>query len=161
MSADTKIPVSDIARKNTLTSAAEADGLRKAAADNPESYWADVAGRLDWIKPFSKIKDVSYDADDLHIRWFEDGILNACANCLDRHLPARANDVAIIWEGDDPTNHKKITYAEAFEETCRMANLLKARGVKKGVRHARLRPHRRGALRGIRRLLAGGPGEPD
>ncbi len=134
MSAETVIPVSDVARKNTLTDVGRAAALREAAAKDPEAFWADIAKRIDWIDPFTKVKDVSFNADDLHIRWFEDGVLNACVNCLDRHLPARANDTAIIWESDDPGVDKKITYREALEETSRMANLLKARGVEKGDR---------------------------
>ena len=101
---------------------------------DPNGFWRDVAGRLDWIKPFSVVKDVSYNVDDFRIRWFADGVLNVSANCLDRHLPARANDVAIIWEGDDPSESRKITYGEAHAEVCRMANVLKAQGVKKGDR---------------------------
>ncbi|WP_375202712.1 acetate--CoA ligase [Hyphococcus sp.] len=134
MSHEEIIKVSKAAAENTLTDAAEASAIRAQAKDNPEAFWTDVAKRLDWSKPFTKVKDVSFDADDLHIKWFYDGELNACVNCLDRHLPNRANDVAIIWESDDPASAKNITYAEAFEETCRMANVLKARGVKKGDR---------------------------
>lgn len=130
----TLIKVSERAARNTLTTAAKAEEMRARAAEDPEGFWSEVAQRITWSKPFSKVKDVSFDADDLHIRWFHDGELNACVNCLDRHLPARANDTAIIWEGDDPSTDKHITYAEAFEETCRMANLLKARGVNKGDR---------------------------
>ncbi len=106
----------------------------KRVEADPNGFWTDVAKRLDWIKPFTVVKDVSYDAKDFHIRWFADGVLNVSANCLDRHLPHRANDVAIIWEGDDPANSRKITYAEAHAETCRMANVLKKHGVKKGDR---------------------------
>ena len=102
--------------------------------ENPEGFWSDIAHRLDWSTPFTKVKDVSFDAKDLHIKWFYDGALNACVNCLDRHLPERADDVAIIWESDEPDVDKHITYREAFEETCRMANVLKARGVKRGDR---------------------------
>ena len=134
MTDHTLIKVSDAAAKNTLTNASKAAEMRQRASDNPEAFWADVSKRITWSKTPTKIKDVSYDASDLHIRWFEDGKLNACVNCLDRHLPERADDVAIIWEGDDPGVDKKITYAEAFEETCRMANLLKAREVKRGDR---------------------------
>ena len=134
MTADIAIPVSPVAKENTLTDADRAAALRNRAAEDAEGYWADVAQRIDWIKPFTKVKDVSYDASNLHINWFEDGVLNACANCLDRHLPTRGDDIAIIWESDDPATDRKITYAEAFEETCRMANLLKARGVEKGDR---------------------------
>ena len=86
--------------------------VRRVEAD-PEGYWRDVAQRLDWIKPFSVVKDVSYRREDFRIRWYADGVLNASANCLDRHLPKRANDIAIIWEGDDPKDSKKITFAEA------------------------------------------------
>ena len=126
--------VSERAAKHTLTTASQAAALRKRAEEDQEGFWRDVAQRIDWIKPFTKVKDVSFDKDDLHIRWFYDGTLNVCANCLDRHLPERADDVAIMWEGDDPKDNKDITYAEAFEETCRMANLLKARGVERGDR---------------------------
>ncbi|HKT55002.1 MAG TPA: acetate--CoA ligase [Caulobacteraceae bacterium] len=106
---------------------------RRVESD-PDGYWRDVAARLDWMRSFSVVKDVSYEAEDLHIRWFADGVLNASVNCLDRHLPERANDVAIIWEGDDPSESRKITFAEVHAETCRMANVLKAHGVKRGDR---------------------------
>ena len=134
MSHETLIKVSETAARNTLTGKTKAAALRANAGEEPEAFWAGVAKRLDWSKPFTKVKDVSFAAEDLHIRWFYDGELNACVNCLDRHLPGRANDIAIIWESDDPGVSKKITYAEAFEETCRMANVLKARGVKRGDR---------------------------
>ncbi len=101
---------------------------------DPDGFWRDVAARLDWIKPFTQVKDVSWNREDFHIKWFADGVLNVSANCLDRHLPTRADDVAFIWEGDDPADSKKITYREAHEEVCRMANVLKSRGVKKGDR---------------------------
>ena len=134
MADESLIKVSEETAKNTLTDAAKAADMRRRAAEDPEGFWADIAGRIDWIKPFSRVKDVSFDPDDLHIKWFSDGTLNACANCLDRHLPERADDIAIIWEGDEPGTEKKITFAEAFEETCRMANVLKARGVERGDR---------------------------
>ncbi|MGH7016909.1 MAG: acetate--CoA ligase, partial [Caulobacteraceae bacterium] len=114
-----------------MNAAAFEAAWRKVEAD-PDAYWRDLASRLSWIKPFSVVKDVSFARDDLHIRWFADGVLNASANCLDRHLPARANDVAIIWEGDDPGQSRRITYGEAHAEVCRMANVLKAHGVQKG-----------------------------
>ncbi|GJL94391.1 MAG: acetyl-coenzyme A synthetase [Hyphococcus sp.] len=131
---DMLFKVNEAVAETTLTTAQQAQALTQKANTNPEAFWAGVAQRIDWIKPFSAVKDVSFAADDLHIKWFYDGELNACANCLDRHLPERANDTAIIWEGDDPSVDKKITYREAFEETCRMANLLKARGVNRGDR---------------------------
>jgi acetyl-CoA synthetase len=86
------------------------------------------------MTPFTQVKDVSFDAKDFRVRWFADGVLNVSANCLDRHLPHRADDVAIIWEGDDPADSRKITYREAHEEVCRMANVLKSQGVRKGDR---------------------------
>ncbi|MBB5518890.1 acetate--CoA ligase [Amphiplicatus metriothermophilus] len=122
-----------LAEAANVTARKEA-AMRRLAEEDPDAFWGEVGRRLDWIRPFSKVSDVSYSADDLHIRWFYDGALNACANCLDRHLPDKADEVAVIWESDDPDTHKKITYREAFEETCRMANVLKARGVRKGDR---------------------------
>jgi len=107
--------------------------VREVEAD-PNGFWTKVAGRLDWIKPFTKVKDVSFNEADFRIRWFEDGVLNASVNCLDRHLPTKANDIAIIWEGDDPKDSKTITFAEAHAEVCRMANVLKANGARKGDR---------------------------
>ena len=104
------------------------------SVSDPDGFWAEHGKRIDWIKPYTKIKDISYDASDLHIKWFEDGTLNASANCIDRHLPQRANEVAIIWEGDEPDQDKKITYQELYENVCRFSNVLKARGVQKGDR---------------------------
>jgi len=101
---------------------------------DPEGFWRDVAARLDWIKPPTQIKDVSFDREDFRIRWFADGVLNVSANCLDRHLPHRAGDVALIWEGDDPADSRKVTYGEAHDQVCRMANVLKDLGVRKGDR---------------------------
>ncbi len=108
--------------------------LYQRSIAQPEAFWAEQAQRLDWITPFSEVSDWSYDPDDLHIRWFADGQLNVCANCVDRHLPDRANDVAIIWEGDDPSESQKITYAELHQNVCRFANVLKTMGVAKGDR---------------------------
>jgi acetyl-CoA synthetase len=121
------------ARKTRMDAAAYDAAWTRVEAD-PDGFWRDVAARLDWIKPFTVVKDVSFDRDDFHIRWFADGVLNVSVNCLDRHLPERADQVAIIWEGDDPKHSRKITYAEAHTETCRLANVLKANGVKKGDR---------------------------
>ncbi len=110
------------------------EAMYKQSIDENEHFWADQGQRIDWIKPFSKVKDVSFDKEDLHIRWYEDGTLNVCANCVDRHLEDKADQVAIIWEGDDPGTDRKITYAELFEAVCRFANVLKAHGVQKGDR---------------------------
>ena len=105
----------------------------RSVEDN-EAYWAEQAARIDWIKPFSKVKDVSFAKDDLHIRWFEDGTLNVCYNCVDRHLDSKADDVAIIWEGDDPDRDLSITYRELHERVCKFANSLKALGARRGDR---------------------------
>ena len=101
---------------------------------DPEGFWGDIGKRLDWIKPYTEVKDVSFKADDLHIRWYADGVLNASANCIDRHLKDKADHIALIWEGDDPAESQSVTYRELHGEVCRMANVLKARGVRKGDR---------------------------
>ncbi len=109
--------------------------MRQQADADPEAFFAEQAKRLDWIKPFTKVKDVSFDPHDLHIRWFEDGVLNASANCIDRHLATRGDQSAILWEADDPAAPPRaISYAELHREVCRFANVLKRRGVKKGDR---------------------------
>ncbi|MCB2114072.1 MAG: acetate--CoA ligase [Parvularculaceae bacterium] len=110
----------------------EADYRR--SIDDPEGFWKNAAARIDWHSAPTKIKDVSFNKDDFRIRWFEDGALNAAYNCIDRHLPDRENDVAIVWEGDEPGDDRRVTYGELYEEVCRMANLLKARNVKRGDR---------------------------
>ncbi len=105
----------------------------QAAAD-PDTFWQREARRIDWIKPFTKVKETSFNEADFGIKWFADGALNISANCVDRHLPARANDVAILWEGDDPSQSRTITYGELHEQVCRLANVLKSNGVRKGDR---------------------------
>ncbi len=121
------------ARRAHMDATAYATALQRVESD-PDGFWREVGERLDWIKPFTEIKDVSFAADDFHIRWFGDGVLNVCVNCLDRHLPDRAQQTAFIFEGDDPADSATITYAEAHREVCRMANVLKAHGVRKGDR---------------------------
>ena len=101
---------------------------------DPDGFWGEHGKRVDWIKPFSKVKNTSYDQKNVSIKWFEDGVLNVSANCVDRHLAKRANQTAIIWEGDNPSESKRITYQELHDEVCRFANVLKAHGVKKGDR---------------------------
>jgi acetyl-CoA synthetase len=103
---------------------------------DPEGFWKRIGQRLDWIKPPTRIKDVSFDPADLHIRWYEDGELNVSANCLDRHLATRGDKVAIIFEGDDPKDSRRITYRELHAEVCKFANTLKNLGVVKGDRVA-------------------------
>ncbi len=106
--------------------------MYKQSVDDPEGFWAEQGKRIDWIKPYSEIKDVDYNAPDVSIKWFHDGTLNASANCIDRHLGSRGDQVAIVWEGDDPKDDKKITYKELHEHVCRFANAMKGRGIKKG-----------------------------
>tara|TARA_R110002049_G_scaffold118032_3_gene271909 strand:+ start:7253 stop:9196 length:1944 start_codon:yes stop_codon:yes gene_type:complete len=127
-------PVDEQTRSRTLVDADRYQQLYRQSIEDNEGFWAEAAERLDWIKAFTSVKDVSFDKDDLHIRWFDDGTLNACYNCVDRHLENKADDVAIIWEGDDPTVDLKITYRELHERVCRFANALKAVGAKKGDR---------------------------
>jgi acetyl-CoA synthetase len=134
MSEGEVFPVPEAWARRARMDAAGYDAAWKRVEADPDGFWRDVAARLDWIKPFSTVKDVSFAKADFHISWFADGVLNVSANCLDRHLPHRAKDIAFIWEGDDPKDSRAITYAETHAETCRMANVLKAHGVKKGDR---------------------------
>ncbi|MAY14223.1 MAG: acetyl-coenzyme A synthetase, partial [Oceanospirillaceae bacterium] len=100
---------------------------------NPEGFWREQAEqRIDWIKPFTRVRNVSFDDHNVNIKWFEDGTLNASANCLDRHLETRGDQTAIIWEGDDPGQDRHITYKELHEEVSRFANALRGQGVRKG-----------------------------
>jgi len=132
---DTRIyPVPEATKERTLITAAQYEEMYARSVDDNEGFWEEQAQRIDWIKPFTKVKDVSFAKDDLHIRWYEDGTLNACYNCVDRHLETKGDDVAIIWEGDDPNRDLKITYSELHERVCKFANALKALGAKKGDR---------------------------
>jgi acetyl-CoA synthetase len=120
------------AQKALMNAAGYEAAVAQVEAD-PDAYWTKVGNRLDWIKPFSVVKDVSFNKEDFRIRWFADGVLNLSVNCLDRHIPTRGDQVAIIWEGDGGET-TTLTYRELLAETCRMANVLKAKGVKKGDR---------------------------
>jgi acetyl-CoA synthetase len=106
----------------------------KRSVEDSAGFWAEQGKRIDWIKPFTKVKDVSFTAPDVHIRWFHDGTLNVSYNCLDRHLAKRGDQTALIWEGDDPAVSKSITYRQLHHEVCKFANVLKGIGVKKGDR---------------------------
>ena len=109
--------------------------LYRRSVEDPEGFWREAAQRIDWMKPFTRVKDTSFNEADFGIAWFSDGTLNLSANCLDRHLATRGQDIAIIWEPDDPAEaERRITYAELHADVCRFANLLKSRGVKKGHR---------------------------
>ena len=127
--------VPDSFAKTTLINAQTYAALYKQSIDDPEGFWAEQAEKfITWYKKWDKVSDWSYDQKNLHIKWFEGAQLNLSYNCIDRHLEKRANQVAIIWEGDDPNNSKSITYKELHEHVCKLANVLKARGVKKGDR---------------------------
>ena len=108
--------------------------MYESSIKDPDAFWAENGKRIDWMKPFTKVKNVSFDPHNVSIRWFEDGVTNVAVNCVDRHLPKRSNQTAIIWEGDDPSKSKHITYAELSEQVGRFANVLKTLGVKKGDR---------------------------
>ncbi|MGB1547125.1 MAG: acetate--CoA ligase [Alphaproteobacteria bacterium] len=133
MSEHLVIPVPKALAKSAWADEKTYQEMYDRSIQDPEGFWGEQGKRLDWIKPYTKVKDTSFK-DDVRIRWFYDGTLNVCANCIDRHLPERADQTAIIWEGDDPKDDKKITYRELHEQVSRLANVLKDRGVKKGDR---------------------------
>ncbi len=121
-------------QKRAFADAGKYQDMYARSIKDPDGFWAEQAKRLDWSKPFSKIKNTSYAPGNISIKWFEDGKLNACFNCVDRHLEKRGEQTAIIWEGDDPKDDKKITYRQLHAEVCKFANVLKKQGVKKGDR---------------------------
>jgi acetyl-CoA synthetase len=134
MSENIVVPVSKETAQNAWCDEAEYFRLYGQSIDDPEGFWAEQGKRIDWFTPYTQVKDVSFGPGDVHIKWFHDGTTNACTNCLDRHLETRGDQTAIIWEGDDPNDDKQITYREAHEAVCRLANAMKARGVEKGDR---------------------------
>jgi acetyl-CoA synthetase len=127
-----RIPPPPDAIRNTHCTAAQYDALYRQSLDDPDTFWAEQAKRIDWVTAPERIADWSYDPVD--IKWFEDGVLNLCYNCVDRHLPERADQVAILWEGDEPGVTRAISYAELHAEVVRMAGSLKALGAGKGDR---------------------------
>jgi acetyl-CoA synthetase len=134
MSEEKIYPVANSVAAEAWTDKSTYQNLYKSSVEDPVVFWGKQAMRLDWIKTFTEIKDVSYDASDLHIRWFGDGELNVAANCLDRHLEARGEQTAIIWEGDDPSEEAHITYKELHDRVCRLGSALRGLGIKKGDR---------------------------
>ena len=138
-----------------------------ASVADPDAFWGEQGKRLDWIKPYTRVKNTSFDYHDVSIKWFEDGKLNVSANCIDRHLATRGDQTAIIWESDDPNVSEHISYRQLHAEVSKFANVLHDHGRQEGrpgrhlpaddpagrLRHARLRPHRRHPLDRLRRLL--------
>jgi acetyl-CoA synthetase len=131
---DEVFPVPAEWAERALLNAGGYEAAMRRVESDPEGYWGDLGRRLDWTKPFTQAKDVSFDRKDFRIRWYADGVLNVSVNCIDRHLPHRADDIAFIWESDDPEVSSTVTYGRLHSEVCRMANVLKAKGVGKGDR---------------------------
>jgi acetyl-CoA synthetase len=133
MSETTVFPVPESVAKRALIDEATYKRMYRQSIDDPDGFWGEQGKRIDWIQPFSRVKDTSFEGD-VQIRWFADGKLNVSANCVDRHAARTPDRIAILWEGDDPAVDKAITYGELAAEVCRMANVLKANGVGKGDR---------------------------
>jgi len=127
-------PVIPAARERTHVDQQRYQEMYRQSTEDNIGFWSEQARRINWIKPFSKVKDISWDRSDVHVRWFEDGTLNACYNCVDRHLETRGEQTAIIWEGDDPARDLHISYNELHQRVCEMANVLKALGAQRGDR---------------------------
>ena len=149
------------------------DEMYRRSVEDPEGFWGEHGKRIDWFKPYTKVQDVSYAKDDLHVRWYYDGTTNAAYNCLDRHLEKRGDQTAIIWEGDDPSLDKHISYTSVRaglqvgqrlqidgRRQRRPRHPLHADDPGSGLRDAGLRPDRRDPFHRFRRLLAGGIGRP-
>lgn len=133
MSDNSYFPVSDAAAANTLCDKDRYLEMYHTSINDPQAFWREHGQRIDWITPYSKVKNTDFSGN-VSIKWFEDGTLNACLNCIDRHLPEKANDIAFIFEGDDPDHSEHITYSDLHRHVCKLANGLRARGVQKGDR---------------------------
>ncbi|MFN0265077.1 acetate--CoA ligase [Tepidamorphus sp. 3E244] len=131
---DNVYPVSDEWAQRAFADSAKYEEMYKASVEDPEGFWREHGKRLDWMKPYTKVKNTTYAYPDVSIKWFEDGTLNLCTNCVDRHLEKRGDQVAIIWEGDDPADDARITFNELHEKVCKLANVFKSAGVTKGDR---------------------------
>ncbi|MGB0832968.1 MAG: acetate--CoA ligase [Psychrobium sp.] len=125
-------PVADDFAQNALVDNDKYQAMYQESVDNPEKFWGEHGKRIDWIKPFTQVKNTSFAAPNVDIKWFEDGTLNAAANCLDRHIANNGDDVAIIWEGDDENDKRELTYRDLHRDVCQFANALRSKGVKKG-----------------------------
>ena len=127
-------PVTPEWAKRAYVDEAKYNDMYARSINDPKGFWSEAAKRVDWIKPFTKVENTSFEMGKVSIKWFEDGVLNAAYNCIDRHLDKRGDQTAIIWEGDDPSESRHITYRELHDEVCKMANILRLRNVKKGDR---------------------------
>ena len=134
MSDDLVFEVPENVKAETLVDEAKYHEMYAESLRDPDAFWGEHGKRIDWMRPYTKVKDTLYSKENVSIKWYEDGTLNACVNCVDRHLDARGDDIAIIWEGDEPDQDAKITYRQLHEEVCRFANVLKSQGVGKGDR---------------------------
>ncbi|MGE0254590.1 MAG: acetate--CoA ligase [Alphaproteobacteria bacterium] len=134
MSANELFAVPEAWAKRAWVDDAGYRAMYERSIKDPVAFWGEQGKRIDWMKPYTQVKDVSWDEHDLHVRWFLDGTLNASVNCLDRHLAKRGDQTAIIWEGDDPAESSTLTYRELHRRVCRLANGLKSLGVRKGDR---------------------------
>ena len=132
--ADKIYPVPAEWHQHAFISAAKYQELYARSLNDPDGFWGEMGRRIEWFTPYTKVKNTSFDPHRLMIRWFEDGVTNVAHNCVDRHLAGHGEDTAIIWEGDDPADHKHITYKQLHAEVCKFANVLKKYGVKKGDR---------------------------
>ena len=127
-------PVPELFKKTARTTEEQYFERYQQSIEHPNEFWAEAARKLDWIKPFTQVKNTNFDKDHYKVEWFADGQLNVSANCLDRHLKEHPHKPAIIWEGDHPSRHKVISFESLHDEVCRFANVLKKRGIVKGDR---------------------------
>ncbi|MBL95385.1 MAG: acetate--CoA ligase [Magnetovibrio sp.] len=132
MSTDQVFPISENFGDNAHCDNSNYLEMYQRSIEEPEEFWSENGKRIDWFKPYTQIKEVNYNYPDISIKWFFDGTLNASYNCIDRHLSSRGDQIAIIWEGDDPSIDKKITYKELHQNVCRLSNAMKTEGVEKG-----------------------------
>ena len=127
-------PVPNHIKDTTLVDKNKYNSMYQQSINDPESFWREHGQRLDWSTPYTKVKNTSFDKGHISIKWYEDGFLNASYNCIDRHLKTKADKIALIWEGDDPSQSENITYQQLHDEVAKFANGLKKLGVQKGDR---------------------------
>ena len=125
-------PVNSAIAETAHVNDAQYQEMYQQSVSDPEGFWQQHGKIVDWITPFNKVKNTSFDAGNISIKWFEDGELNVSANCIDRHLATRGDQAAIIWEGDDPTQDTTLTYNQLHQQVCQFSNALKNQGVRKG-----------------------------